>query len=80
MELALTESTNITVAVRQDFTVHSVKRSKACLVQQVCRDVYRSFDDTYVSIKLWNSECKLPSPKENSSWKWRLPHQNFREF
>ena len=41
MELAQTKSTNITAAVHQDFTGHSVKRLKACLVHQVCRDVYR---------------------------------------
>ena len=41
MELAQTKSTNITAAVHQAFTGHSVKRLKACLVHQVCRDVYR---------------------------------------
>ena len=41
MELAQTKSTNITAAVHQDFTGHSVKRLKACLVHQVCREVYR---------------------------------------
>ena len=41
MELAQTKSTNITAAVHQDFTGHSVKRLKACLVHQVCRDVHR---------------------------------------
>ena len=40
MELAQTKSTNITAAVHQDFTGHSVKRLKACLAHQVCRDVY----------------------------------------
>ena len=39
MELAQTESMNITAAVHQDFTGHSVKRLKACLVHQVCREV-----------------------------------------
>ena len=41
MELVQTESMNITAAVHQDFTGHSVKRLKACLVHQVCRDVHR---------------------------------------
>ena len=40
MELAQTNSMDITVAVRQDFTGRIVKRLKACLVQ-VCREVYR---------------------------------------
>ena len=41
MELAQTNSMDITVAVHQDFTGRIVKRLKACLVHQVCREVYR---------------------------------------
>ena len=41
MELAQMKSTDIIVAVHQDFTGRSVKRLKACLVHQVCRDVHR---------------------------------------
>ena len=40
MELVQSESMNITAAVHQDFTGYSVKRLKACLVHQVCREVY----------------------------------------
>ena len=41
MELAQMKSTDIIVAVHQDFTGRSVKRLKACLVHRVCREVYR---------------------------------------
>ena len=41
MELAQMKSTDIIVAVHKDFTGRSVKRLKACLVHQVCREVYR---------------------------------------
>ena len=41
MELTQMKSTDIIVAVHQDFTGRSVKRLKACLVHRVCREVYR---------------------------------------
>ena len=56
MELAQTESTSITAAVRQDFTGYGVKRLKACLVQQVCRDVKQIKNPMYESPRFWQKD------------------------
>ena len=72
MQLAQMESTDITAAVHQDFTGHSVKRLKACLVHQVCRDVYR--------ILMTCSESASFLLQSEVSWRWAWPFNILESF
>ena len=72
MQLAQMESTDITAAVHQDFTGHSVKRLKACLVHQVCRDVYR--------ILMTCSESASFLLQSEVSWRWAWPFNIWESF